>query len=214
MAQDRREVPFVQKLAAIYHPDEIKDQADRWTNLHHSFKRVFGHQPDFITRSPGRVNIIGEHIDYSLFPVLPMAISADTIIAVSTREALKEGEFSVTIANYQDEQFPQESFTEPFDSNIPIDESTHAWTNYFKAGLRGSFELMRQNLDKNFRPRDMEVMVHGTVPPAGGLSSSAALVTASALAVLFGHRAKAVNKLELTQLAIKCERAVGVNSGG
>lgn len=54
----------------------------------------------------------------------------------------------------------------------------------------------------------------GTVPAGGGLSSSAAFVSASALAVLYANEEKKVDKTQLTELAIVSERAVGVNSGG
>jgi galactokinase len=60
----------------------------------------------------------------------------------------------------------------------------------------------------------MEVLMDGTVPAGGGLSSSAAFTSASALAVMFGNGETSVDKTQLTELAIVSERAVGVNSGG
>jgi galactokinase len=207
-------VPAREKLGGIYHDVEVREESERWASLYKGFESVFECSPDFIARSPGRVNIIGEHIDYSLFPVLPMAIHADTLVAMRTEEPRSEGNFKVEIANLEGEQFPKESWEETSDSEIAIDEKTHAWTNYFRAGLRGALKLLREKNGADWRPRDMKVMVHGTVPPAGGLSSSAALVTACALAILYGQGMKQVEKLELTRLAIESERAVGVNSGG
>jgi galactokinase len=43
-------------------------------------------EPDFFARAPGRVNLIGEHVDYSGYPVMPMAIERDTIVAVKVEK--------------------------------------------------------------------------------------------------------------------------------
>lgn len=217
-------VTVVKSPPEIYHPDESNEELRRWTAVLKEWQNVYGGSPDFIARSPGRVNIIGEHIDYSLFPVLPMAIHADTLIAVRVtnpgkeggRWTKEEGQFTVKIANLEKEKFPSETMTFPYESDIPIDADSHAWTNYFRAGLRGAFEYFRQQtgVKPQLEPKDMEVLVHGTVPPAGGLSSSASLTSTSTLAVLYAHGWTRVDKTVLTQLAIVSERAVGVNSGG
>ena len=47
---------------------------DRISRIVSSFVERFGGPPDFLVRAPGRVNLIGEHIDYCGFPVLPIAI--------------------------------------------------------------------------------------------------------------------------------------------
>ncbi|KAK5013793.1 galactokinase [Cryomyces antarcticus] len=60
----------------------------------------------------------------------------------------------------------------------------------------------------------MDILVDGTVPSGGGLSSSAAFVCASALAVMKANGDDKVDKKELVELAIVSERNVGVNSGG
>ncbi len=75
-------VPVAKSLKDIYTEDAIPTQTARWEALLKQFSTNYGGLPDFVSRSPGRVNIIGEHIDYSLYSVLPMAITADVILAV------------------------------------------------------------------------------------------------------------------------------------
>ena len=50
-----------------------------------TFKEVFGHEPDVVAVAPGRVNLIGEHIDYSDGFVLPFAISNRTTVSIGKR---------------------------------------------------------------------------------------------------------------------------------
>ncbi|KAB0375302.1 hypothetical protein FD755_013794 [Muntiacus reevesi] len=50
--------------------------------LKEMFNSKFGSIPKFYVRAPGRVNIIGEHIDYCGYSVLPMAVEQDMLIAV------------------------------------------------------------------------------------------------------------------------------------
>ena len=49
------------------------------------FKEVFGSEPDVIAAAPGRVNVIGEHVDYSDGFVLPFAISNRTTVSIKKR---------------------------------------------------------------------------------------------------------------------------------
>ncbi|KAL2131790.1 hypothetical protein VTI74DRAFT_4591 [Chaetomium olivicolor] len=208
-------VPVARSLSDIYTPDAVPSQTKRWNNLLSKFESTYGHAAEFVSRSPGRVNIIGEHIDYSLYSVLPMAITADAILAVSTRpsESTKPGTYRVEIANVQSARFPSHTFDIPFDA-VDIDATVHEWTNYFKSGLRGAIELLRKKHGNDFKPKSMKILMDGTVPAGGGLSSSAAFVSSSALAVMVANGEKTVDKTELTELAIVSERAVGVNSGG
>ena len=207
-------VPHAHALQDIYTHDALASEGKRWNHLLSTFKSTYGHLPEFVSRSPGRVNIIGEHIDYSLYSVLPMAITADVVLAVSTDVAsTKEGTYKIQIANVQSSKFPPHEFDVPYNS-VEIDSSVHEWTNYFKSGLRGALELLRKKRGGNFQPKSMQILMDGTVPAGGGLSSSAAFVSASALAVMIANGEKEVDKRELTELAIVSERAVGVNSGG
>ena len=207
-------VPVARSLGDIYTPDALPAQTKRWSNLLAKFESTYGHAAEFVARSPGRVNIIGEHIDYSLYSVLPMAITADALLAVSTSLAPSTtGTFKIKIANVQEAKFPSHEFDIPHDA-VDINATVHEWTNYFKSGLRGALELLRQKRGDDFKPASMEILMDGSVPAGGGLSSSAAFVSASALAVMMANGEKTVDKTELTELAIVSERAVGVNSGG
>lgn len=207
-------VPHANALADIYPDAAILQQAPRWNTLLEAFNKAYGHHAEFVARSPGRVNIIGEHIDYSLYSVLPMAITADALLAVSTKPASSAGSFKVSIRNVQDAKFPASEFEVSSGGDVHIDSTKFEWTNYFKSGLRGALELLRKKKGGSLKLCDMEIMMDGTVPVGGGLSSSAAFVSASALAVMVANGESPVDKKELTELAIVSERAVGVNSGG
>jgi galactokinase len=206
-------VPIAKSLEDIYTEDALPAQRSRWDKLLSRFRTNYSHAAQFVSRSPGRVNIIGEHIDYSLYSVLPMAITADVLLAVSTFEDSSSTSYRIRVSNVQSSKFPAHEFDLPFDS-VDIDASVHEWTNYFKSGLRGALELLRKKHGADFKPKSMEILMDGTVPAGGGLSSSAAFVSASALAVLYANGYTSVDKTELTELAIVSERAVGVNSGG
>ncbi|KAH9817377.1 Galactokinase galactose-binding signature [Teratosphaeria destructans] len=186
---------------------------ERWTRLIRKFRQEYGKLPDFVARSPGRVNIIGEHIDYCLYSVLPMAIEADVLLAVSVHPRAP-GPSTVRLINVHPHKFESREFGIPDTGDVHIDSSTLEWTNYFKSGLAGATELLR-NQEEQFRQSvGMDIVADGTVPSGGGLSSSAAFVCASALAVLKANGLDHVDKKELVELAIVSERAVGVNSGG
>ncbi|KAG6131032.1 hypothetical protein E4U22_004264 [Claviceps purpurea] len=208
-------VPVANSLADIYPNTALASEGPRWNSLLAAFEAAYGHKASFIARSPGRVNILGEHIDYSLYSVLPMAITADAVMAVAATPTPEGAStFKVNISNLEDAKFPGKNFEVALNGEVEIDATKLEWTNYFRSGLRGALELLRKKHGDGFRPCSMDIMVDGTVPVGGGLSSSAAVVSASALAVMKANGEKAVDKKELTELAIVSERAVGVNSGG
>ena len=207
-------VPVARDFGVLYTPEALPSEKKRWADLREHFSLLYDRKsPDFIARSPGRVNLIGEHIDYSLYEVLPMAIAADVLIAVSSSDSNSDNKSNFCIANTNSKKYQSTEFSVPADGDVKIDASTHDWTNYFKAGLHGAIGLLRQK-DTNFSPQSMLMLVDGNVPAGGGLSSSAAFVCASALAVLGANGQKEVIKKELVELAIVSERSVGVNSGG
>ncbi|KAL3469537.1 ribosomal protein S5 domain 2-type protein [Aspergillus californicus] len=218
MATPQELVPQTESIAEVYATDDASastaspEHVNRFNGLVSQFHKQFHHRPDFVARSPGRVNIIGEHIDYNLYDVLPTAVSVDVIIAVKIGSSAGS-ESTVKISNVQPDKFPTREFTVPKDSDVDIDPKKHEWVNYFRAGLVGALKVLRKDADGSFTPASMEVLVDGNVPPGGGISSSAAFVCASALAVMKANNHN-VSKQDLLDLAVVSERAVGVYSGG
>ncbi|KAI9831581.1 MAG: hypothetical protein M1819_004813 [Sarea resinae] len=210
-------VPTATSLKDIYPEDAVPVQRQRWESLLAKFNEIYSRSADFVSRSPGRVNIIGEHIDYSLYEVLPMAVTADLLLAVAVHPTQASAQPRIRIANTQSSKFPARDFTFTADGEVDIDATQHEWSNYFKSGLRGALKLLIQKLQakgEKLVPASMDILVDGTVPSGGGLSSSAAFVCASALAVMKSNGQEVVDKREVCELAIVSERAVGVNSGG
>lgn len=153
--------------------------------------------------------IVSQHIDYMLFPVIPMAIGADFLLAV---RAIPNSS-TIKIANILNSKFPQREFEIPAEGDLKINPEEHEWSNYFKSGLRGALELLQK---KGVKPKKagMEILADGAIPVGAGLSSSAAFTCASALASLLVLGDGKVDKKELVELAVVSERYVGVNSGG
>jgi N-acetylgalactosamine kinase len=133
-----------------------------------AFRQEFGGSGEpYVCRAPGRVNIIGEHTDYNGLPVLPMTIGEDIRIAFLPR---KDGEIRMRNVNAA---FPARAFTNQ--SSIPP-SPPGAWENYCKAAVQG--------LNSCFRIRNfpgMDLLYASDLPVSSGLSSSSAMVVASAL---------------------------------
>ncbi|OCT47138.1 Galactokinase [Cladophialophora carrionii] len=211
-------VPKVDNLDYVYAgagegndvPSELRH---RFSNLIKTFGNKYGQKPEFVSRSPGRVNIIGEHVDYSLYNVLPAAVTVDVLVAVRVLPRDGRAEPIIKIANVDPNKYPSKEYTIPSSGTVDVDRQNHSWSNYFLAGLKGSMEYLRKRFGDSFEPRGMELLIDGNVPAGGGLSSSAAFVCASALAVMAanGHD---ISKQDLLDLCIVSERSVGVFSGG
>ncbi|CAG9840201.1 unnamed protein product [Diabrotica balteata] len=67
---------------------ELPDSS-RCQELINTFTNIYKNKPSFCVRVPGRVNLIGEHIDYCGYSVCPMALDQDVLIAVSVQNDKK-----------------------------------------------------------------------------------------------------------------------------
>ena len=89
-----------------------------------------------------------------------------------------------------------------------IDSHEHEWSNYFKCGYKGVLDSVGY-----CTPKSIQIMMDGTVPAGGGLSSSSAFVCCSALITMLAHNLE-MDKGQLTKTAISGEQFAGVAIGG
>lgn len=204
-------VPTVGDLSFYSNPSK---QHERYDHVIAKFQELFQEKPQVLVRAPGRVNLIGDHIDYCYFSVLPMAIEVDVIAAVSDSK-----DTSITISN-TDAKFATETFELPADGSlVDIDLNKHTWGNYFKCGLLVAHkyitETYPEKTQNGTKPlHGLHALFDGTVPTGGGLSSSAAFCIAATLAVLKVNGVTEISKKDLTRITVVCEHYVGLNNGG
>jgi galactokinase len=130
-----------------------------------AFERRFGKRPAVVAEAPGRVNLIGEHVDYCDGCVLPFAIAQRTVTAGARDDS---GEVTV----YSDVLRAESSF--PVDVSAP--GASGGWDNY----VRGMVFGLRE---RGAQLGGAQLWVGGDLPPGSGMSSSAALCVATGLAL-------------------------------
>jgi galactokinase len=161
------------------------------------FARSFGSAPTHLARAPGRVNLIGEHIDYVGLPVFPIALQREVRMYFRARV-----DRDVRVVNV-DPQYTQRDFTVSGEiERYPPGD----WGNYLKAAA--------QELERRYGPlRGFDAVMESTLPVAAGLSSSSAVVVAAARCLLAASGLD-VSVLELAAALAAAERYVGTQGGG
>lgn len=161
--------------------------------LSSQFRDKYGAEPTLCVRSPGRVNLIGEHVDYNDGFVLPMAIPLQTEMTLRPRD---DGEVILHSPLFGDTRHFQLS---------NYGKQNH-WIDYAQAVAS---ELQKEGVELS----GFEGIVMSNVPLASGLSSSASFEVAVALAFL--HLAS-IEKSPC-EIALLCQRAenhfIGVQCG-
>ncbi|WP_020392992.1 galactokinase [Kribbella catacumbae] len=150
------------------------------------FAEVFGVEPDGVWRAPGRVNLIGEHTDYNDGIVLPIALPNQITISASART---DGVIAVASSGQND------VITFELDSLAP--GSVKDWAAY----PAGAAWVLRE---AQYGIGGANLLVESDLPSGAGLSSSAALLCASAVALL-GLRDLEVDPAEVARLAQRAE---------
>ncbi|WP_199139579.1 galactokinase [Pedobacter sp. ASV12] len=160
------------------------------------FNQHYQQDPAAAYFAPGRVNLIGEHIDYNGGLVMPCAITAGTWLLLAPNN---EGMIRFKSVNFKDE------------SSFPLQNSYEKtggeWYNY-------PLGIINELQDQDWKlTTGLDLLYYGNIPIGSGLSSSASIEVLTAYALndyyQLGH-----DKLELVKLSKKVENEfIGVNSG-
>ncbi|SFU56212.1 galactokinase [Pustulibacterium marinum] len=164
------------------------------TSVKATFTETFKNQPAHIFMSPGRINIIGEHVDYNDGYVLPAAIDKYVCFAMTTHES---DECTIVAKDLND------SIT--FSINDEVKPHEKMWVNFF-------FGVLHQIKEKT-PLSGFHIVFSSDVPMGAGLSSSAALECGFAFALSKLYNLE-LSKEEIALIGQKAEHTfVGVNCG-
>jgi galactokinase len=165
------------------------------SSLLEAFRQQFPGAPaPALYRAPGRVNLIGEHTDYNLGFVLPMALELACYTAAAPADDGILRAYSVNLKETREIAVADLAGARP----------AKEWSDYV-------FGVAQQLVRAGYPVGGCRLLIESTVPTGGGLSSSAALEVSTALALL-GERG--IDKLELARLCQRAEREfVGMPCG-
>ncbi len=183
--------------------DLLEAERSRYAALGQRYLDHYGPGPVRYLRTPGRINLIGEHTDYNGGFVMPVALDRDVLFAARPRpDAL------VSVANLE-EQFPPFSFS--LSTDIPR-APRGDWRNYFQGAAQ---ELCRR-FGERYDLKGVEILVAGSpplgVPRGAGLSSSTALTVNAALTLVARNEIE-IERAELAHLCSEAEWYVGTRGG-
>jgi galactokinase len=164
-------------------------------DIKEEFEKQFQQKPNNISFSPGRVNLIGEHIDYNGGRVMPCAIGLGTYLAVSKN---KDKTFRFRCLN-----FPE---TADLHLQNSYSRSGKEWFNY-------PLGVIDHVIKQGYSVSGLDMLFYGNLPIGAGLSSSASIevLTAFALNKLFQLQ---IENIDIALLSKKVENEfIGVNCG-
>lgn len=181
-----------------YASERLKDgRFKKHWSLIEQFIAKYGNEKILVTSAPGRVNLMGRHIDHQGGSTNVMCIDRETVMVVAPRT-----DDTVRISNadsrFEDFSFSIGSCMGLFDIRdswvgfiespavlASVDENKGKWVNYIKAAV------LRLQFDTKEPLLGMDIFVSGNIPQAAGVSSSSSLVVAVAEAVV------SINHIEL-----------------
>ncbi|NMO96794.1 galactokinase [Paenibacillus lemnae] len=149
-----------------------------------------------VFNAPGRVNLIGEHLDYNGGYVLPAALEFGTTLWIRERED--------NLISFASTNLPYEATVDPADG---FGGKSGEWTDY-PVGVILELAEIGCHLTKGY-----DLLYHGDIPNGAGLSSSASIEVVTAFALMSLENAER-DTVEIAKLSQRAEnRFVGVNSG-
>ena len=183
---------------------DAPERASAATALAAAFRDAFGTDPAGVWSAPGRVNLVGEHVDYTGGLCLPLALPHRTFVALNPRT---DGVVRV--------RSRQEAAGEVVVTLADVGAgSPDGWAAYV-AGV--PWAMGRKGFDGDLLTGGFDALVDGHVPYGSGLSSSAALECAVAVALgdLLGAPLDDAGRAALAGACVLAENVVaGANTGG
>jgi len=161
-----------------------------------AFTELAGRPPEGVWRAPGRVNLIGEHTDYNDGFVLPVAIDRSVVVAAARRD-----DDGLRCWSTRDGRAAAEA-------SAPVrrpDEIGPGRSTGWRAYLEGVAWALRR---RGAAVPGLDVVVHGDLPVGAGLSSSAALEAAAALAFTDLGPAAGLDRVGLALVSQQAENDV------
>jgi len=155
-----------------------------YNSIKNKFKELFSNNP-VLVRSPGRINLIGEHTDYNDGFVFPAAIDKEVCFAVSENDIYKF-------------QFYAYDLDESFELDVDkLKRTETSWANYL-LGVAAQFKKAGYTI------KGVDCVFGGDIPIGAGLSSSAAIENGFAFALkeIFGFK---LSKMDMVKMAQKAE---------
>lgn len=167
---------------------ESERQKERYKELLALSIEKYGDKKVLLTRSPGRINLMGRHIDHRGGCINVMATDKDTVAVVSMRSddtvnmvnvdgSYPSCTFSISEELGLSEQTQWLRYLEDDRVVERLKQSAGAWSNYIKSAV------LRVQMEVETPLRGMNMAFSGTIPAAAGLSSSSSIVVAAMEAV-------------------------------
>lgn len=195
-----------EKFKMLYGDDTvfIEERKKACINLLESFIGTYGDKKIVIARAPGRINLMGRHIDHRGGGVNMMAVGCETLLAAAPRSD-DLVYISDTDKNYKDYSFSISESLEGYDGRwengrdewlkyiesdricSAVAQTKGEWINYVKSAV------LRYQFSCGKKLTGMDLMLSGNIPVAAGLSSSSSIVVAVSEAVV------CLNRLEITE---------------
>jgi len=194
---DDKTAKAFESIYGEHKPYFIEERRQAYIQLLNKFIKKYGDKEVVITRSPGRVNLLGRHIEHKGGSINVMSIDRETLLVAAPRDDdivnlanvnknFNEYSFSILETIKQCDKTDWLDFIESDNILQMVVDSKGEWVNYVKAGL-----LRLQLNDRGRLLSGMDMMFSGNIPMAAGLSSSSSIVVATSEAVV------ALNNLDL-----------------
>lgn len=164
--------------------DSASEQKERYKSLLGVHIERYGDKAVVITRSPGRVNLMGRHIDHRGGKINVMATDKDTLMVASLRDddvinvinldkSYSERSFGISDELGSEKKEKWLDYLESERAVARLRESAGDWSNYVKSAV------LRAQFETPIKLFGMDVALSGTIPVAAGLSSSSSIVVAT-----------------------------------